>query len=719
MFFRLKIAFFCFFFSLCTTEGFLHALPVSSPVQVEIVAEEKTILPGRPFWVALHFKIAPDWHLYWKNPGEIGAPPKVEWEFPAGFSQGTLSWPYPEKMEAAGLVTFGYEKEVTLLAEIIPPSTLPQGNFSLKGELSWLVCSSTTCQPGGLPFSLEVEGNKIVKELKEEHLSLFEKSREKIPLFNEQIQVNYEKGHVQIEWPSSTEKNYENVTFFPESPETLASMDSPEIAFLEDRYTLRLKAHENLEQKNTVFKGVLVLKNEEATKAFEIEHLLVTEKEEGLLSFLESVDHKNSSEKPSVFEGGLSLALLFAFLGGMLLNLMPCVLPVISFKVMSFVKMSGESRSTSLKHGLMFSAGVLVSFWILASVMLILRSYGQAVGWGFQLQEPFFVIILASLLFVFALSLFGLFEIGLFVSSLAGQKQVRAGQSETSKLVSSFFSGVLATAVATPCTGPFLGSAVGFAVTLPFVQALSIFTSLAVGMSFPYLILAAYPSLLRFIPKPGAWMETFKQLMGFILLATVLWLLWVFSAQTSSVALLAVLAGFLCFSVAAWIYGRASYGIKSRLKLWSSYALIALMVFSGCKIILYPSESWGQTTESAEGEWKGWNNFSPEIVEQLKKEKKPLFIDFTAKWCLICQLNHAVLASEKVENAFAELGVTKIKADWTKSDPKITEALSRLGRNSVPLYVLYTGQNDEPIILPQVLTADIVLEHLEPLRSAG
>lgn len=718
MFFHLRVVFFCFLFCLCGRD-FLDAVPAVSPVQVEIVAEEETIVPGRPFWVALHFKIEPDWHLYWKNPGEVGAPPKVEWQFPEGFAQGTLSWPYPEKMESEGLVTFGYEKEVTLLVEIIPPSALPDKEFSLKGELNWLVCSNSTCQPGALPFSLKIQGNKIIKETKEEHLSYFENSRKKIPLFNEQIQVNYEKGHVQIEWPFSKEDHYEEVTFFPEIPDTLASNHSSEIALVDDRYILRLKAHENIEQKNTLFKGVLVLKNQQTTKAFEIEHLLMTEKEEGLLSFLESVDHKILPEKPSVFEGGLSLALLFAFLGGMLLNLMPCVLPVISFKVMSFVKMSGESRSTSLKHGLMFSAGVLVSFWILASVMLILRSYGQAVGWGFQLQEPLFVIILASLLFVFALSLFGLFEIGLFVSSLAGQQQIRSSQSETSKLVSSFFSGVLATAVATPCTGPFLGSAVGFAVTLPFMQALSIFTSLAIGMSFPYLILAAYPSLLRFIPKPGPWMETFKQLMGFILLATVLWLLWVFSAQTSSLALLAVLAGFLCFSVAAWIYGRASYGIKSRLRLWSSYALIALMVFSGCKIILYPSESWGQTTESNEGEWKGWHNFSPEVVEQLKKENKPLFIDFTAKWCLICQLNHAVLASEKVENAFAELGVTKIKADWTKSDPKITEALSRLGRNSVPLYVLYNGQDDEPIILPQVLTADIVLEHLEQLKNEG
>lgn len=416
------------------------------------------------------------------------------------------------------------------------------------------------------------------------------------------------------------------------------------------------------------------------------------------------------------------MALLFAFIGGMILNLMPCVLPVISFKVMSFVKMAGQSRSLTLKHGLMFSLGVILSFWMLASAMLMLRAYGQAVGWGFQLQEPLFVVILASLLFIFALSLFGVFEWGMFFASWAGQTQSDASQ-KSSGYIGSFLSGVLATAVATPCTGPFLGSAIGFAVTLPVFQSLLIFTSLGLGMCFPYLLLAAFPSYLRFMPKPGAWMETFKQLMGFLLLATVLWLLWVFSAQTDSFSLICLLAGLLCFSIGAWIYGRGCSPVVARKTRILTSLLVILFAFAGCKAILFPRAAWYSQSSSSQAKssgdhWEGWEDFSPERVAQLRREGKPILIDFTAKWCLICQANHLVLSSNEVKKQLDDSGIVKMKADWTKNDPVITQELSKFGRNSVPLYVLYgSAEQQEPLVLPQVLTPDVVVEHLNQAIS--
>jgi len=402
----------------------------------------------------------------------------------------------------------------------------------------------------------------------------------------------------------------------------------------------------------------------------------------------------------------------------MILNLMPCVLPVMSFKVMSFVKMAGQSRSLTLKHGIMFSVGVLLSFWALATVMLVLRAYGQAVGWGFQLQEPLFVVILASLLFIFALNLFGLFEWGTFFASWAGQTQAEKAQ-QTTGYTGSFLNGVLATAVATPCTGPFLGSAVGFAVTLPAWKSLLIFSSLGLGMSFPYLLLAAFPSFLRFMPKPGAWMEVFKQLMGFLLLATVLWLMWVFSAQTNAFSLICLLAGFLCFAIGAWIYGRGCTPVTPKKKQVLALAFVVLFVFAGVKAILFPHAAWdgegsSSISSTAGNEWAGWEDFSPERLAELRLEGKPVLIDFTAKWCLICQANHMVLASDKVKTQLDKAGVVKMRADWTRSDPVITEHLSRYGRNSVPLYLLFgPNGNEEPLILPQVLTADIVTDHLK------
>lgn len=361
---------------------------------------------------------------------------------------------------------------------------------------------------------------------------------------------------------------------------------------------------------------------------------------------------------------------------------------------------------------------ILIMFIVIAPLLDLDRiELAQAVGWGFQLQEPLFVVILASVLFIFALSLFSLFEWGMFFASWAGQTQVETTQ-KSSGYTGSFFNGVLATAVATPCTGPFLGSAVGFAVTLPVFQSLMIFTSLGIGMCSPYLLLAAFPAYLRFLPKPGAWMETFKQLMGFLLLATVLWLLWVFSAQTDAFSLICLLAGFLCFSIGGWIYGRGCSPVITRKKRVLAYCFVLLFAFIGCEAILFPRASWySQETisqsKSSGSHWDGWEEFSPERVAQLRSEGKPVLIDFTAKWCLICQANHLVLSSDSVKKQLDNSGVVKMKADWTKNDPIITQELSKFGRNSVPLYVLYgPSEKQEPIILPQVLTSEVVLDHL-------
>lgn len=430
-------------------------------------------------------------------------------------------------------------------------------------------------------------------------------------------------------------------------------------------------------------------------------------------SFEEPLSHAPSviSHSSESSLGALISVLFFAFLGGMLLNLMPCVLPVISLKMMNFVSMSGENRSIIWRHGLVFSLGVLLSFWILASFMLLLRIWGHSVGWGFQLQEPLFVLVLATFIFIFALNLLGVFEWGLTLSSWAGQTLVDRTHNHITSYSSSFCSGILATVVATPCTGPFLGSAVGFAVTVSSFQAMLIFTCIACGMCFPYLLLAAHPSALRFLPKPGLWMETFRQLMGFLLLATVLWLLWIFSAQTPHSALISVLFGFLFFSIAAWIYGRGSYAVSKKTRLFS-ITVSLLFIALGGKAVFFTDNTSPLTSDS----WDGWEDFSPQRLEELRRKSIPVFVDFTARWCLICQANHLTLSSHEVTQQIEQAGIVKMKADWTLNDPIITAELAKFGRSSVPLYVLYgTESSEEPKILPQILSPDIIASHVGPI----
>ncbi len=714
-----------------------------SHVRVELFQEEETIEPNRSFWVALHFYLEDGWHVYWKNPGDAGIPLKVEWNLPAGFEAGPLQWPFPEKFTVADMVGFGYKGEVTLLTQVTPPAQLdPNAQISLQAQVKWLVCSALTCQPGSASatFPLTISFDK--PKIRPEFATIFEQARAKIPQTHVEVKTIRKDGIVRLEVPqessNSQDGTVQGVYFFPEQKDVIDHSIEPTVAKStvdSNLYFVNLKGSDEIGAKSQTLKGVLVLHTQTGSKesfqAFDIDSPIEEDGDHNVLSLLDPSKFSPSIGSGSVassssslaFEGGLGVALIFAFVGGMILNLMPCVLPVMSFKVMSFVKMAGQSRALTLKHGLMFSFGVILSFWLLASVMLILRTYGQAVGWGFQLQEPLFVVILASILFVFALSLFGLFEWGMFFASWAGQTQVETAQ-KSSGYTGSFLSGVLATAVATPCTGPFLGSAVGFAVTLPVFQSLLIFTSLGLGMCFPYLLLAAFPSYLRFMPKPGAWMETFKQLMGFLLLATVLWLLWVFSAQTDAFSLICLLAGFLCFAIGGWIYGTGCSPVLSRKKRAFAYVFVLLFAFMGCQAILFPRASWyNQDTLSSHSksgsEWEGWEDFSPTRVAQLRREGKPILIDFTAKWCLICQANHLVLSSDSVQKQLNNAGVVKMKADWTKNDPVITQELSKFRRNSVPLYVLYgPNEQQEPLILPQVLTTDVVINHLNSAISS-
>jgi thiol:disulfide interchange protein len=427
---------------------------------------------------------------------------------------------------------------------------------------------------------------------------------------------------------------------------------------------------------------------------------------------------KASSTRPVAAAGessiGLAVALLFAFLGGMILNLMPCVLPVLSLKIMGMVKQAGEAPRERLKHGALFTLGVVASFWVLAGIMLLLQAGGEQLGWGFQLQSPSFVIVLSVFLFLFGLSMFGVFEIG---TSLTGVGQgVAGGSSYTSSLIS----GVLATTVATPCTAPFMGSALGFTLGAPAYVAFLVFTFVGLGMAAPYLLLTTIPALLKFIPKPGAWMESMKQFMGFLLMATVLWLIWVLSLQTGADGVVILLAALLLVALGGWIFGRwGNIAIEQPTR---RIALVIALVAVAGGLFFSLTNIKAKEQETAGVHKQGsieWLAYTPELVEGLKAEGRTVFLDFTAAWCLSCQVNEKVaFSSEEVQNEFARRGIATVRADWTNHDETITRALAAFGRNSVPLYVLYAPGKD-PVLLPEIITPGIVLEALRNSTSGG
>lgn len=672
------------------------------PVQANLVAEEAAVQPGRPFWVGVKLNMDEGWDTYWRNPGDSGFPTQVNWNLPEGFTAGPLLWPYPQRIVSDSLVVFGYTDSVLLMAQITPPADLiANQKIEIKADVNWLACNDA-CVPGSASLALSLPITDRVPTINNSTATFFTHARAALPHKEENLAVSTQADQFVLNFHKGNLGEIEEMFFIPEEGEVI-DYTAPQTFSMKGKEIVLSVKRAHPETALSTLKGVLV----------------VSEKGSGVKRAIE-VDNAIAAAPAVVTASAVSswfIAVGFAFLGGLILNVMPCVLPVVALKIFSFVKMAGQKRSEILKHGGVFAGGVIVSFWVLSGILLCLRAYGAGVGWGFQLQEPVFVAVLASLLFMLGLSLFGVFEMGTSLIAL-GSKPVSQG---SSPLRSSFMSGVLATLVATPCTGPLLGPALGFAMTLPPVPALAIFTSMGLGMAFPYLLFSAFPRLVKFLPKPGNWMIAFKHIMGFLMMATVVWLVWVFGAQTDHMATMALLGAFLLMAIGAWIYGE--WGAINRKRLTRAIATViaAAVVFAGGGAAITAArhsstEASGANTELVSD--SGWEAYSPERVDELRSQGVPVFIDFTAKWCLICQANKVTLHSSEMERAFREKGVVTMSADWTKRDPVISQELEKLGRTGVPVYVLYSGDLKEaPYILPQTLTANVVHSYLDKLKA--
>lgn len=669
----------------------LFILPVSAQevarsthAEVQLVAEEDSVQPGRPLVVGLHFRLDPGWHTYWQYAGDVGLPTTVNWHLPPGFAAGSVQWPYPQKFvrsdASPALVSYGYEGEVLLPVTIHTPRTLKLGSsVSVQAVVQWLECAAV-CLPGDGRLSLQLPVRQGIPQ-PSRWAGTFALSRSRLPITAsdwrfEAVVASGDQIQLKAVRPAWLPKAQAQVNFYPAgaglilaAPQTLTAQP--------DGFNLRLSVRKT----PAVLQGVLF--NPEGWRGPGSEKALAIALRPG---------------PPAPAWPGWLAILASAFVGGVLLNLMPCVLPVLSLKVLVLVEQADGKARYQRWHGPVFTAGVLVSLWLVAGVLLLLRAGGEQLGWGFQLQSPQFVIAIAVVLFGFALNLFGLFEIGTGFTRL-GALVPESG------LVGTFLSGVLATTVATPCSAPFMSSALGFALTQPAPLALLVFTSLGVGLAAPYLVLSWAPALLRFVPKPGDWMIRLRQLLGFGLLGSVLWLAWVLGQQSGVQAESALLVALLLCGLGGWLWG--SWGA-----LWRPAWMRALSATAALSlVVLGLSFAWGHVAPPRPA--LVWEAYSPTRLAALQRAGQAVFVDFSAAWCLSCQVNERVaLASPAVQAAFQRQRVVVMKADWTNRDPLITAALASFQRNSVPFYVLYRPRRD-PQILPELLTPSLVQEALE------
>jgi thiol:disulfide interchange protein/DsbC/DsbD-like thiol-disulfide interchange protein len=665
-------------------------------VKAELVADTNAVVPGKPFTVGLLLRMAPAWHTYWKFSGDAGLPNELKWKLPAGWKIGEIQWPIPLKtIDPGDIQTYGYENEVLLMQEITPPTKLDSSSVKLSADASWLVCERI-CIPGGATLQLE---SPVSTTSQPANTELFARYRRLLPQNWPGAKVataDWDRvgSDLRLKLKSETLANYPAVDVFP-LPEQSTVVGHPRIESRNKNEIIFRIPIESSEKKLSSMAGLIVFSrqpNGEDRAAWRL-----------------TTPSAVSAARPAPVRGVFTF-LLFGFIGGIILNLMPCVLPVISLKIFGFIQQAGQSRQKILRSGLAFTIGIFAWFIALALLLIALKAAGRDVTWGgFQFTNAYFVLTLSVIVLVFALNLFGVFEISLPQSMTRGLLST----TERKDLLGSFSQGVFATVLATPCTAPFLGTALGFAFSQSPAIILSMFVAIAAGMSAPYLLLSAQPAWLRFLPKPGPWMLHVKQFMGFLLVATLLFLLYVLGAQRGLEGAIWASCFLLVISVACWMKGAFVVPTASVLKRSVVLALMLVLVFAS-GIYFIGNKFHSANVTSADSRLRGdWQAFTPERLQAELEEGRLVFVDFTAAWCLTCKFNEAsVLESAEVREAFQRHGIVKMKADWTNGDPVITKLLQHFGRPGVPLYVLYPGKNEEPIVLPELLTKSMILEKL-------
>lgn len=655
-------------------------LVYAANIQLELLSPLQSVAPGDSFNLALRMVPDENWHIYWQNPGDTGLPTKVEWQQNPITSFSDLEWSLPYRADYQGFINYGYYGESYIFSQVtISEDAIPGESLEIGARVDWLICEEI-CIPGNATLALELMIGE--QSLNAPWSQEVQQAYDQIPQQLGKITGAYRTDdgfNISVQLPEELQ-NLEPTGFFPISQKLVDNQPIPVLSKPQDN-TLLINTDNAISVSNypEVFEGLLVFEDPLGS----------------VVSYEFQVDADpsvaiTSLEQP-VAEFPFLLTLLFALFGGLILNLMPCVLPVLSLKIMHLVE---ESDAANRKvQGIAYTAGVVLSFLVIAAIMLALRAAGESIGWGFQLQSPIFIAVLVYVVFVLGLSLSGFLELGASLMRFGS-----IGSSLSGPVSGSFMTGALATVVATPCTAPFMGAAMGAAVTMSTPLALMIFATLGLGLALPFLLISFVPAFAQAMPKPGQWMVTLKEALAFPLYLTAIWLLWVFANQTSTDQLAILMAGMVLIVLGIWLTR-----INTKGNGWVRGGTFAAWLLA---LSILPNI---QAAGSGQGIIKV--PYSDQALASALNNDQPVFVNMTADWCITCKVNERVaLHNSEVEELFAEQDILYLEGDWTNADENITEVLARFDRNGVPLYLVYPAGSSEAQVLPQILTPTIVMD---------
>jgi thiol:disulfide interchange protein len=705
----------------CALLGGMGSASAASHTSVKLLLSAEIAKPGDTITAGLQLRMEPKWHTYWKNGGDSGAPTKIQWELPPGLTAGEIRWPAPEKTETGGLFTYGYENEVVLLIPLKIAANAAEGPVELRGKVNWLECSES-CIPGKGEVTAKLTVGKESKLAGDN--AVLAKWEEQIPKPDPSQNVTVTQGpgsepdtkKLTIEWATTAATSAD---FFPYAADDLDISHSSEIT---PAAAGKIRIAKVLKKTDAGWgqrlAGIIVPK-EKSVRPFEI-NLSLNSAAAASTTTSDNVAPAigtDFNEKPTLWK-----ILLFAFLGGLILNIMPCVLPVIALKIFGFVNQSREDPGRIRKMGLMYGVGVLISFLVLAGLVIGLKAAGKSANWGMQFQNPTFLVVMTVVVTLVALNLFGLFEITLHGKALgaAGELARKEGYP------GAFFNGVLATALGTPCTAPFLSVALGFAFTQPAIMTVLVFLTVGLGLASPYVLLSFQPRWLKFLPKPGAWMEKFKIAMGFPMLATAVWMFTLATPRYGPSSAFWLGIFLVIIALSGWIWGEfvqrgsrrqgLAMGIVVLLLGWGYFGILEKEVHWREKRVI--TADTGVHREPGGIEWEKW---SAEAVAKAQEARRAILVDFTADWCPVCQSNKRTsLEVASVRAKLKEINAVALLADYTDEDPLINEGLTKLGRAAVPLVVVYPANpQKKPILFDGFFTASQLLDALEAAKGAA
>lgn len=693
------------FWPLSLVFSFLLLITISYPslaqptdeqhISIRLIPDKTDVKGGDTITVGIEQTIDPQWHTYWSNPGDSGTAARIVWEG-VKVEAGEIQWPVPKKLPMGPLTNFGYEEQVTLLQDLKLPENLPEGAQTITATIDVLVCHEI-CIPESHTASFTINDGSEPKT------KAIENARAQLPIdMGWATSVREEKGDLVVTVATDTPSAFaklKSIELYPEEWGLILNTTDTSAEKHGETLTLRHKRGDRALSEVPVSKLVIAYKDANGQRK----------------GFRVSTVEADAMSAPVTADSGpvvsIWKAILLALLGGIVLNLMPCVFPVLSMKALSLVNLKDKEIGIARAHGIAYTLGILAMFTVIAGVLIALKAGGMQIGWGFQLQHPTVILGLAYLFFVLGLNLVGYFEIDFGLSNV--------GQTLTSKsdLSGSFFTGVLATLVATPCTAPFMGAAMGYALTQNAATAIVVFLALGLGLALPYLLLSFIPAVRHALPKPGAWMQRLREFLAFPMFLSSCWLIWVLSQQVSHMGQFAALLGMLAIAFGIWLWKYRPAHIAGHVL----YVLIMLASFGFVLSTFFTMQPAQENTVRAPDEAQNWEDFSQARLQEYLEGDEPVFVNMTAAWCITCKVNEKVaLATESTQSLFKKNNVKYLKGDWTNQNPEITAFLEEYGRSGVPIYVYYGprlekhGVRPEPVVLPQILTPGLVAESISP-----